>query len=135
MALHIAANRKGLSAARVRASERFLTRVRVRVDAQRRRTRESLVACAADIPVVVLLVGGCAGGGEVVVVLPGGGDWGDEGWGLGWLVLVLRHRCGGEGGCWAVVDGLGCFYWRSVRSVGGYTWGGRSVGAHVVGAG
>lgn len=79
MALHIAAHRECLAAPGVRASERLLARMRVRVDAQRRRPRERLVARPADIPVMVLLVRRRAGGREVVVVLPGWGDRRDEG--------------------------------------------------------
>lgn len=52
------------------------------MDAQTRRSRESLVASTADVAVVVLLVGRRAGGGEVVVVLvlvlPRGSNGGDE---------------------------------------------------------
>jgi hypothetical protein len=62
----------------MRAAEGLLASVRVRVDAQGRRARESLVACTADIAVVVLLVRGCGGGREVVVVLPGRGNRRDE---------------------------------------------------------
>lgn len=96
MALHVAAHGESLSAASVCAAEGLLARVAVGVDAQRGRTRESLVAGAADVAVVVLLVWGCAGRGEVVVVLPGRGDWGDEGGRLSGLVV---NGGGGEGGC------------------------------------
>ena len=95
MTLHVAAHGESLAAASVCAAEGLLASVAVRVDAQRGRTRESLVAGAADVTVVVLLVWGCAGGGEVVVVLPGRGNWGDEGGRLGGLV----DGGGGEGGC------------------------------------
>jgi hypothetical protein len=78
MALHIAAHGESLTAAGMGTAERLLTGVRVGVDAQGRRARESLVAGTADIPVVVLLVRGCGGRWEVVVVLPGRGDGGDE---------------------------------------------------------
>lgn len=57
MALHVAAHGEGLAAAGVGTAEGFLACVRVRVDAQRGRARERLVAGAADVPVVVLLVG------------------------------------------------------------------------------
>jgi hypothetical protein len=56
--LHIAADGEGLSAAGVCAAEGFLACVRVGVDTQARGARECLVACAADVAVVVLLVGG-----------------------------------------------------------------------------
>lgn len=79
MALHITPHGEGLATARMRTPEWLLAGVRVAVDAQRGRAREGLVACAADIPVVVLLVRGCGGGGKVVVVLPGRGHGGDEG--------------------------------------------------------
>lgn len=100
VALHITAHGEGLPTAGVCAVEGFLAGVRVGVDAQTGGPGEGLVACAADVPVVVLLVGRCAGGGEVVVVLvlvlPGGSDGGDEcsGRGLrGWLL----GGCGGGG--------------------------------------
>mgnify|MGYP006919977505 CR=1 FL=1 len=78
MALHVTAHGESLTAAGMRAAEGLLASVRVRVDAQGGRARESLVACTADIAVVVLLVRGCGGGREVVVVLPGRGDRRDE---------------------------------------------------------
>lgn len=58
VALHIAADRESLTAAGVCAAEGLLASVRVGVNAQGRRARESLVAGTADIPVVVLLVRG-----------------------------------------------------------------------------
>lgn len=58
MALHIATHRESLTAAGMCAAEGLLASVRVGVDAQGRRTRESLVAGTADIAVVVLLVRG-----------------------------------------------------------------------------
>lgn len=78
MALHITAHTKRLSAAGMGTAEGFLACMRVGVDAQRGRTRERLVAGAADISVVVLLVGSCRGGGKVVVVLPGWIHRGDQ---------------------------------------------------------
>lgn len=81
MTLHVTAHREGLAASGMSAAEGLLARVRVRVDAERGRPRERLVAGTADIPVVGLLVGRCCGRGEVVVVLPGRGDWSD---GVGW---------------------------------------------------
>lgn len=81
--LHITAHGERLSTAWMCAVEWFLASVRVRVDAQTGRSRESLVASPADVAVVVLLVGRRAGGGEVVVVLvlvlPRGSNGGDEG--------------------------------------------------------
>lgn len=79
MALHITAHREGLPTPGMRTPERLLARMRVRVDAQRRRPRERLVARPADVPVMVLLVRRRAGGREIVVVLPGRGDRRDEG--------------------------------------------------------
>ena len=57
VALHVAANAKGFAASSVSTPERFLPGMAVRVDPERRGTRECLVACSADIPVLVLLVG------------------------------------------------------------------------------
>lgn len=79
MTLHIGADTERLPAPSVRALEGLLTSVRVGVDAQRGRTRECLVACAADVAVMGLLVGRAAGGGEVVMVLPGWCAGGDDG--------------------------------------------------------
>lgn len=103
MALHVTAHRKGLSAASMCTPERLLAGVRVGVDAERRRARESLVACAADIAIMVLLVGSCSGRREVVVVLPSRSHGGDERWRarsrLCVLVvnLLLRHLRRGDG--------------------------------------
>lgn len=58
MALHVATHRESLSTASMCAAEGLLTSVRVGVDAQGRRARESLVASAADITIMVLLVWG-----------------------------------------------------------------------------
>jgi hypothetical protein len=96
------------------AAEGLLACVTVAVDAQGGRAGEGLVACAADVAVVILLVGGCAGWREVVVVLPGWSDGGDEGGRLSGLRVVDG---GGEGGCcWGTVVhcGCGCLYRASV---------------------
>ena len=93
VALHVAAHAKCLPAASVGTPEWLLACVAVRVDPERRRTRESLVACSADIPVLVLLVGSCSGRREVVVVLPGGSNWRNDlrrnlGWCGDWSLVV-----------------------------------------------
>lgn len=103
MALHVAAHGEGLAAAGVGAAEGLLARVRVRVDAQRGRAREGLVAGAADVPLVRLLVGSRGGGREVVVVLPGRVDRGDE---------RGRLSCGGRLGLLLLRLGLGLGHWR-----------------------
>lgn len=59
MTLHVATHGESLATASVGAAEGLLACVRVRVNSQRGRTRESLVACAADVAIVVLLVGSC----------------------------------------------------------------------------
>lgn len=104
VALHVAAHGEGLAAAGVCAAEGLLARVGVGVDAEGGGARESLVAGAADIPVMVLLVRGGAGRREVVVMLPGRGDGGDERGRLGRglvvllrLGLMLRHGRRGDG--------------------------------------
>lgn len=86
--LHIAPDAEGFPAARVRAAERLLARVRVRVDLQARRAREGLVARLADVALLRLRVGRVRGGPDVVVVLPGVGG-GEEGRG--------GREAGGEG--------------------------------------
>lgn len=92
MTLHVTAHRESLPAAGMGAPERLLARVAVGVDAQAGGSRESLVAGAADVAVMVLLVGGGVGGREIVVVLPGGGDGGDH------LLRVRCRSCGGGSG-------------------------------------
>lgn len=74
MAFHVASHGECLTTASVSAPEGLLAGVRVRVNTQGRWARESLVASAADVPVMVLLVGSRGGWGEVVVVLPGRSD-------------------------------------------------------------
>ena len=101
MALHVTAHGESLATASVGTPERLLTSVTVRMDAQAGRTRERLVACPADIAVMVLLVRGGAGWREVVVVLPGGSHWGDERRRLSrlvvlhWLLGLGQRRSGG----------------------------------------
>lgn len=74
MPLHITPYAERLSTPGMRAAERLLPRVTVGVDAEARRSRKRLVACSADVAVLVLLEGARRGGcREVVVVLPGGG--------------------------------------------------------------
>ena len=90
MTLHVAAHRERLSTARVGATEGLLARVAVGVDTQAGGPRESLVAGAADVAVMVLLVRGRVGGREVVVVLPGRSDRRNH------LLVCWRWRCG----CW-----------------------------------
>ena len=58
MTLHVTAHRESLSTARMGATEGLLARVAVGVDAQAGGPRESLVAGAADVAVMVLLVRG-----------------------------------------------------------------------------
>lgn len=78
MALHVTAHGKSLATAGMGAAEGLLARVRVGVDAQRRRAGKGLVAGSADIPVIILLVRGSGGRWEIVMVLPCGSHWGDE---------------------------------------------------------
>lgn len=74
MTLHIAPYAEGLAAAGMCATERLLASVAVGVDAQAGGPRKGLVACPADVAIMVLLVRRGTGRGEVVVMLPGGGD-------------------------------------------------------------
>jgi hypothetical protein len=69
--LHIAANTKGFSAARVRALERLLAGVRVAVNFQARGSREGFVAGRTDVAFLGLRVSRVRRGSDVVVVLPG----------------------------------------------------------------
>lgn len=93
MALHVTAHGESLATTSVGATEGLLTRMRVGVNAQGGRTRESLVACTADISVVVLLIWSRSAWRKVVVMLPGGSDWRDERWRRGGLGLGLRLSC------------------------------------------
>lgn len=70
VALHVAANAKGLAAPGVRALEGLLARVRVAVDPERAGPRERLVACLADVAVLGLGKRRRRRRGDVVVVLP-----------------------------------------------------------------
>lgn len=139
VALHVAAHREGLSTSCMCAAERLLTSVAVRVDAQARGPRESLVAGPADIPVVVLLVRRGVGGREVVVMLPsrvdgrdhllsccrGGGSRSHRG---SWSGVVVDCRGGSSGGGRSRSRGL-----NGRRGVG-HAGGGRGVGAGLDGA-
>ena len=143
--LHVAPHREGLSATSMGATEGLLTRVAMRVNAQTGGSRESLVAGAADIPVMVLLVGGGVRGREVVVVLPSRSHGRDH------LLVVSCSGRGSSSRSWCrrsrsrsshglgrslIVDsgsgrssrGSRGFNRRSVR---GHTRGRRSVGARV----
>lgn len=116
MALHVAAHRERLSTPSVRAAERLLTSVTVRVNPQARRPRKGLVAGAADVPVVVLLVRSSVRGREVVVVLPGRVDGRDH---LLRCCCCCRHGGRGHGGrSWSgvIVD---CGSGGGSRSSGG----------------
>lgn len=70
MALHVAAHTECLSAACMCASEGLLASVAMRVDSKTRWTRKCLVACAADIPLIILRVRSRGGKWKVVVMLP-----------------------------------------------------------------
>lgn len=132
--LHVAPDAEALPAAGMRASERLLARVAMRMDAQARRARERLIADAADIPVLRLLVWRRRGRREVVMMLlllllllrPGRcchwhhcrcwWDGGGGGGGLLWLCgLVEVHGtgCGGfDGGCvGSCAQRGGCVRW------------------------
>jgi hypothetical protein len=81
MTLHIAAYTESLAAADVRTTEWFLARMAVGVDAQARRTGEGLMACSADISVVVKGIWRGVRRWEVVVMLlPGGRCHGCRWW-------------------------------------------------------
>ena len=70
MALHVAPDAEGLSAAGVGALERLLAGVRVAVNPQRARPRERLVARLAHVPVLRLRECRRRRRRDVVVVLP-----------------------------------------------------------------
>jgi hypothetical protein len=100
--LHIAPHAEGLAAASMCAAERLLASVAVGVDAEAGGPREGLVACPADVAIMVLLIRCGAGRGEVVVMLPGRGDGRNH-------LLMARggKRCRGcwrEGAC--VLEGV-----------------------------
>lgn len=73
VSFHVAAHTERLAAANVRALERLFARVRVAVDTQGARPRESLVACLADVTLLRLREGGSGRWRDVVMVLPGVG--------------------------------------------------------------
>ena len=70
VALHVAPDTEGLTAASVGALERLLARVRVAVDPQRARSRERLVARLAHVPVLRLRERRGRRRRDVVVMLP-----------------------------------------------------------------
>lgn len=125
MTLHVAAHTEGLPTTSVGAAEGLLARVAVRVDAQAGRSREGLVAGAADIAIMVLLVGCGAGGREVVVVLPGRVHRGDN------LLRCCRcrERSGRSGRRRALVEHGGGGRRLNGRGVGRDAGSGRSVGS------
>lgn len=122
MALHVTPHRERLPAASVGAPEGLLARVAVRMDAQTGGPRESLVASAADVPVMVLLVGSRVGRREIVVVLPGRSYGRDH---------LLVSCCGCGCCCWSGRCGSGNGGCSSRRS----SHGGRSLVVHGGGRG
>lgn len=70
VSLHITSYTEGFAATGVGALERFLAGVRVAMNAQGARARESLVACLADVAILGLREGRGRRWGNVVMVLP-----------------------------------------------------------------
>lgn len=128
MALHVTPHRERLPAASVGAPEGLLARVAVRMDAQAGGPRESLVASAADVPVMVLLVGSRVGRREIMVMLPGRSHGRDH----------LLVSCCGRGCCsWSgrCGSGNGGCSSSSSSSSRRSSHGGRSLVVHSAGSG
>lgn len=73
MSLHVTSYTEGFAATGVGALEGLLAGVRMAVNAQGARPRESLVACLADVAILGLRERCGRRRGNVVVVLPGVG--------------------------------------------------------------
>jgi len=82
MSLHVTPNTKRLPTPSMRALERLLARVAMRVNPERAGATERFIARLADITILALRKGGLRRRGDVVVVLPGvGAGGGLEGYG------------------------------------------------------